>query len=94
MRKFFRFMRQLETEYERNLYGTNRRDLDDDDRTSWDDALDEDRDSKPKNMAEVRRALKRYNKFKYNQMMRDYRWLQKQMKKMGHNPEDARYIYE
>lgn len=40
----------------------------------------------------IRSAIKSRNPVRFNRMMRDFRWMQKQMKKMGLNPEDARWL--
>lgn len=69
--------------------------LTDEDYVGFDAALDARaaQQLKPKNIEEVRTAIRRINPIKYRQVMSDYRWLQKQMQRLGLNPEDARYLF-
>lgn len=70
------------------------RDLTEQDVLGWADALDrrEKAPIKPRTIQDVRALIRNRNPVRWNQMQRDFRWVQKQMKKAGLNPEDARYI--
>lgn len=93
MGEFFRLMRKLEAHLDQNRWGTAPRDLSGKDYEDWFEAGE--RELPPeRTLAWARAAIRRYNVWKWNQMMRDYRWLQKRMKKLGLNPEDARYLYQ
>lgn len=46
----------------------------------------------PKNKEEILLHLKQKNPVRMYRMKRDFRWMQRQMKKMGLNPEDAREL--
>lgn len=63
------------------------------DLTAFQDAQDE-RFSKRelRRIEDVRAEISKVNPVKFWQMRRDFKWLQRQMKKLGLNPEDARYI--
>lgn len=45
-----------------------------------------------RNKEDIWAELKSRNPVRVNRLQRDYRWVQKQMKKMGLNPEDAREL--
>jgi hypothetical protein len=51
-----------------------------------------DRREPPKTKESIQRALKMSNPVRWRQVQNDLKWVQKRMKKMGLNPEDARYI--
>lgn len=68
------------------------RDLTDQDRLEWDIALDSQPRGKPKTLEQARAILKARNRLRWWGMQRDYKWLQKEMLKMGLNPEDARFM--
>lgn len=70
-----------------------RRDLTEEDRTGWQEAMDSREQSiKPRTIQDVQALLRHRNPIRWNQLRRDFRWMQKEMKRMGLNPEDARYI--
>lgn len=65
------------------------------DRTGWADEQDKrgHRVSRtPQNLGEVRKLIKHRNPLRWMQLQRDFKWVQKEMKRLGLNPEDARYI--
>lgn len=68
--------------------------LRDADLIGWDVSLSERarRQPKPETWAEVRRAISHENPVRWAQMQSEFRWLKRKMKKMGLNPEDARYV--
>jgi hypothetical protein len=69
------------------------RNLTEADRIGWADAQDSRESSmKPRTTQDVRALVRNRNPIKWAQLQGNYRWLQKEMKKMGLNPEDARYI--
>lgn len=70
------------------------RDLTDEDRAGWADAQDARMSSpmRPKTMEDVQRLIRNRNPIRWRQVRRDFRWVQKEMKKLGLNPEDARFI--
>lgn len=92
MHGFFALMGKLERHLEEVRWGTEPRPLTDDDYQTWYDAADQQTPDRTLDWAAA--SIRRYNIWKWNQMMRDYRWLQKRMKKLGLNPEDARYLYQ
>jgi len=48
-------------------------------------------DSRQHNAMNVRKELRRRNPVRWNRMQGDFHWMQKQLKKMGLNPDDARW---
>jgi hypothetical protein len=48
--------------------------------------------TKPKSIEQVREILRRKNPVRMARLQSDSRWLRRQMKKMGLNPEDARWL--
>lgn len=66
------------------------RKLNTDDRLAWETALDQPRPEKT--VESIRRLMRNRNPVRWHQVQRDFKWLQRQMKKAGLNPEDARYI--
>jgi hypothetical protein len=66
------------------------RDLTIDDRLAWNTAM-EDRTSL-RTKEDIRKVMSNRNPVRFWQLQRDFKWLQRQMKKAGLNPEDARYI--
>lgn len=64
------------------------------DRAGWADAQDRGHkiSRKPETLEAVRKLIKHRNPVRWMQLQRDYKWVQKEMKKLGLNPEDARYI--
>lgn len=88
---FFDAMRKLEKNINEAKYGTNAREMTDEDYASWDRALDM-QSYRPKTREDVQRALKFRNPVRYRQVMGDIRWVEKQLKKMGLNPEDWRVL--
>ena len=69
-----------------------RRDLTDDDRLSWDNALSNRTFSKPRNLIEAGERIRLRNPVRWWGMKRDYKWLQKQLKNMGVDPDQARWL--
>jgi hypothetical protein len=69
------------------------RNLTEADRIGWADAQDSRESSmKPRTIEDVKALVRNRNPIRWRQLQGDFRWLQKEMKKMGLNPEDARYI--
>lgn len=73
---------------------TQPRDLTDRDVVSWDDALNtrEGGTTRPQTIEEVRTLLRKKDPVRWWRIKRDHRWMQKQMLKLGLNPEDARFL--
>lgn len=46
----------------------------------------------PMRRQDILAYLERKNAYRMWRLRHDYKWLQKQMKKLGHNPEDAREL--
>lgn len=70
-----------------------RRSLNDEDRISWADAQDRrETAAEIRTREDVRALLRQRNPIKWMQIQRDIRWVEKEMKKMGLNPEDARSV--
>lgn len=89
--KFFRFVEEFENALNEAKYGTQPRDLTDDDLDDWYDAGNARRPSiRTKEQAIA--AIKKTNRYKWYEYKRNYRWVQKQMQRLGLNPEDARYL--
>lgn len=68
------------------------RELTDEDRAGWNDALDRRAAMKPQTVESVRALIRQRNPIRWHQLQRDIKWVEKEMKKMGLNPEDARSI--
>lgn len=70
------------------------RNLTEDDRLGWDDAMDQRQKSplQPRTVQDVQRLIRNRNPLRWHGIQKDFKWVQKEMKKLGLNPEDARYI--
>lgn len=70
------------------------RDLTYEDRESWADAQDERMSAPPppKKIEDIQALIRNRNPVKWHQVRKDFRWVQKEMKRLGLNPEDARFI--
>jgi hypothetical protein len=68
------------------------RNLSVEDYAGWDAALDARASIPPRTVEQVRATIKMKNPIRWAQLQRDLRWVGKEMKKMGLNPEDARYL--
>lgn len=90
--KFFQFIEGIEKEYNKARYGTQPRDLEDEDLEGWESASEAGFHIKPRTREEVRAALRRRNPVRWAQCRSDLRWAERQMKKLGLNPEDARFM--
>lgn len=90
--KFFVFMENLEKEYNKTRYGSQPRDLEDDDIEGWESASEAGYHVKPETRSQVQAMLRRSNPVRWAQCQGDLRWAQRQMKKLGLNPEDARFM--
>lgn len=72
---------------------SERRDLTEDDRLAWYDAGSErEKAIRPQTIADVQALVRNRNPVRWRQLQGHYKWLQKEMKRMGLNPEDARYM--
>ena len=62
--------------------------------SGWDTALDArvTRASGPSSFDDVRQLIRYRNPVRWHNLQKDFKWVQKQMVRMGLNPEDARYI--
>lgn len=70
--------------------GVDKHLLDDDDIESFWSASD--KRTRPLERHEILAYLERKNSVRMWQLRRNFKWMQKQMKKMGLNPEDAREL--
>lgn len=86
---FFQTMRKLEQHINESKYGSYPEDMTPEDYASWDEALDN-RQHKPQTREQVNKALRRINPIKMRQIDGDIKWVKRQVKKMGMNPEDWR----
>jgi hypothetical protein len=68
------------------------RPLTEEDRLGWDTALNLQPRGNPRTFDSVRIQMRARNPVRFWQMQRDMRWLERQMKKAGYNPEDARFL--
>lgn len=92
MGKILDALNALDRAHKEAQYGTSPHRVTDEELIGWDAAADGRKPPKPATIEEVRAALRRINPVKWHNVQSDYRWVQKQMKKMGLNPEDARFI--
>lgn len=46
----------------------------------------------PSGVEAIRSAVRQKNPVRWARLQREFRWMQRRMKKMGLNPEDARWI--
>jgi hypothetical protein len=71
-----------------------RRPLTNEDHLSWQTAQDirQSEPPAPRTIEDARKRLQAANPVKYRFLKRDFKWAQKEMKKMGLNPEDARWL--
>lgn len=87
-----RWLKEME-EAGRDQETSRLRNLTDDDRNAWADAQDSrEKAIKPRTIQDVQVLIRNRNPIRWAQLQRDFRWMQKEMKRMGLNPEDARYI--
>lgn len=68
------------------------RELTPEDRAGWNDALDRRASMKPQTVESVRALIRQRNPIRWRQLQNDIKWVEKEMKKLGLNPEDARSI--
>lgn len=70
------------------------RDLTEADRIGWDVAMDQRAASKmrPQTREDIIRLIRNRNPLRWHGFVKDYKWVQKEMKKLGLNPDDARYL--
>jgi hypothetical protein len=67
--------------------------LDDEVVLSFFEAADERRRTKkPRNRDELIESIKKKNSYRWWRLQHDYKWLQKEMRKAGYNPEEAREL--
>lgn len=80
-------------DYEKKKDPVVPRDLTSEDRAGWANAQDA-RLKPPKvsTVNDVRRLIRNRNPVRWHQMQRDFKWVQKEMKRIGLNPEDARFM--
>lgn len=73
-----------------------KRTLDDDDYESFFSAADarprRTTPRSPQTRADIIAALEKKNSYRMWRLNHDYKWLRRQMKKMGHDPDDAREL--
>ena len=55
-------------------------------------AAAEKRPMKERTIVNIQEEIKLKNPVRWNRMQRDLKWLKKQMRKMGLNPEEARWV--
>lgn len=77
----------------KNIRSSNPRDLTEYDRAGWADAQDaREAAVTPRTVNSAQRLIRQRNPVKYRRLEKDFKWLQKEMVRIGLNPEDARYI--
>lgn len=89
---FFSAVNKFERAYNEARFGKGPRDLTDADYDAWSAAADEGFKPTIRTIQQAQTALRRINPVRWRQVQSDYKWVQKQMKRLGLNPEDARYI--
>ena len=67
------------------------RPLTEQDRVSWYSAQDR-RTSNLRDMDAVKALIRQRNPIRWRCLRKDFAWMQKEMKRLGLNPEDARYL--
>lgn len=67
------------------------RNLTDKDYDAWEAAFSQ-RPPEVRTVEQARKAIQHMNPVKWRQLQGDYKWLQRKMKKLGLNPEDARFL--
>jgi hypothetical protein len=73
----------------RNYRGQRPRQLTDEDIAWFEDTkLD-----KPLTMEDVKALLRQRNPVRWWRLQNDFKWMQRQLRKMGRNPEDARWLF-
>lgn len=78
-----------------NLHPNNtRRPLGNEDYVGWEEAevIRGMEPSHPQTIEEARRRIRKLNPVMWALVKSDYKWLKNQMKKVGLNPEDARFL--
>lgn len=78
-----------------SLYPSNtRRPLDNEDFVGWEEAalIRGMEPSRPQTIEEARQRIRKLNPIMWALVKSDYKWLKHQMKKVGLNPEDARFL--
>jgi hypothetical protein len=90
--KFFRFIDRVEKAYNEAQFSTTPHRLTPEEYVDWSEAANAGFHLKPQTVEDIRAALRRTNPVKWRQIQADMRWIEKHMKKMGLNPEDARYV--
>jgi hypothetical protein len=63
-----------------------------DDRIGWDTALDQQPRGQQRTIETVRKQIRFKNPIRWIQLEHDIKWVQKEMKKLGLNPEDWRSL--
>jgi len=73
---------------------TQRRDLTNADYDAFDAALDERAAApmKPQTRQQLRALIRKRNPLRWWSLQNDLRWVEREMKALGYNPDDARYI--
>lgn len=90
--KIFRAVEAIENSYNEARYGKQPHRLTDDEQDDWAAAADMGFKPDIKNAEQARKLIRAINPVRFRQCQSDFKWLQKQMKKIGLNPEDARYL--
>lgn len=90
--KIFRVIEKIEKAYNEAQYSSTPHRLTEEDHVDWSEAAQAGYHPKPQTVEQIREALRRTNPVKWRQVQADLRWVQKHMKRMGLNPEDARYV--
>jgi hypothetical protein len=75
----------------KNYIGEPPRFLDDRDLSGWFNAAIEAQTSR-RTQEDIARHIKSRNPIRWRRLQRDLRWVKKEMKKLGLNPEDARWL--
>jgi hypothetical protein len=75
--------------FRKSYKGKPARPLTEDDVSGWMAAADE----RPAPLApKIADVIRKRNRFRWRRFIKDYRWVQKEMEKMGLSPEDARWL--
>lgn len=76
---------------EARAFGADPRSLTHEDVEGWNEKASN--RTPPKTRAAIIASISRSNPMRYARLRRDYRWLQKQARKHGLSPEDARWLF-
>ena len=91
MGNFFRAMEKLENALNESRFGTAPRELNNGDIVDWTTAGDH-RKPTLRSKEQIIHAIKSKNSYRWFEYKRQRRWVQKQMRKLGLDPDDEKWL--